>query len=306
MSFIRLHIYLSNSPRAIRLRLPEGSHKVLHWGRRIVQIGLMLLVLQVGTAYTYEYLITSAAKQQAQLYRKLQVLQHELGQVETQVRTTFHNEDLVHMKFGVTPPDKDVRELGYGGAINPDSQFLFQIHPVRQLRADLVGKMDQLEAQIVRSESSFTNISRHMEQQYSQLRHIPSVSPSSGRFSSGFGLRTHPVTGEREKMHFGIDVSNSRWTPIYATADGRVNLVKNSEYFGNYVVVNHGNGYETKYGHMEKPIVKEGQLVRRFDILGYMGRTGRTTGIHVHYEVWRGEDATNPVQYILSPEYSVE
>lgn len=272
----------------------------------MIQVGLFLLVLQLGTLYTYDYLINSAAKQQAKLFKKLQKLQGELGQVENQVATSFHNEDLVYLKFGITPPDKAIRELGYGGAINPDSQFLFQIHPIRKLRADLVGKSDQLEAQMLRSESSFTNISRHIEQQFSYLRHIPSVSPSSGRFSSGFGFRTHPVTGEREKMHFGIDISNSRWTPIYATADGRISLVKNSEYFGNYVVVDHGGGFVTKYGHMEKPIVKEGQLVRRFDIIGYMGRTGRTTGIHVHYEVWHGENATNPVQFILSPEYSVE
>lgn len=306
MSFIRLHIHLTNSPRALRLRIPAGSHRVLPWARRVVQVGLILLFLQLGTTYTYNYLVSAAAKQQSHLYKKLQKIQAELALVETQVRTSFHDEDLVHMKFGVTPPDKDVRELGYGGSINPDSQFLFQIHPVRHLRSNLLGKMDQLEAQIIRSETSFSNISRHMEQQYNQLRHIPSVSPSPGRFSSGFGLRTHPVTGEREKMHYGIDVSNSRWTPIYATADGRVSLVKNSEYFGNYVVVDHGNSYQTKYGHMEKPIVKEGQLVRRFDILGYMGRTGRTTGIHVHYELWHGDAAINPVQNILSPEYSVE
>ena len=107
-------------------------------------------------------------------------------------------------------------------------------------------------------------------------------------------------------MHLGIDISNIRWSPIYATADGVVEMVRNSEYFGNYVVVNHNNGFVSKYGHMEKPIVKPGQFVKRYQILGYMGRTGRTTGIHVHYEVHYNDTPQNPIQYILPAEFSVE
>jgi murein DD-endopeptidase MepM/ murein hydrolase activator NlpD len=279
---------------------------VLHWAKRVVQLGLVLFILQVGTLYTYDYLLQSATKQQSKLYHRLKGVSAQMNLLDSAMRTGFQNEDLVHMKFGIAPPDRDQRELGVGGRINPDSAFVFSIHPIRGLRAKVQGNMDQLENQISRTQSSFSSIRGYMEQQYSQWRHIPSVTPSAGRFSSGFGLRTHPVTGETEKMHTGIDISNNRWTPIQATADGVVSLVKNSEYFGNYVVINHRNGYETKFGHMEKPIVKEGQMIVRGQILGYMGRTGRTTGIHVHYEVWHGETALNPANFVLSPEYAVE
>lgn len=306
MKFIRLHIHLESSSRALRLRLPIATFRVLHWLKRIVQVGLALLILQIGTIFTYDYLLKAATKQQSQLYHRLKIVNGQLNQLESGVKMSFFQEDLVHMKFGVNPPDKAERELGVGGSINPDSEFVFTVHPVRGLKNDLLGKADQIENQISRSEASFENIREFMEQQFKELRHIPSISPATGRFSSGFGLRTHPVTGEEGKMHFGIDISNNRWTPIYSTADGVVDVVKNSDNFGNYVSVNHGNGYITEYGHMEKPIVKIGQFVQRGSILGYMGRTGRATGVHVHYELHRDDIPINPINFVLSSEYSVE
>jgi murein DD-endopeptidase MepM/ murein hydrolase activator NlpD len=306
VNFVKIHIHLERSSRAIRLRLPEQTFHVLHWAKRIVQVGLVLLILQIGTLFTYDYLIESAAKQQSKLFHQLQLSEKKLESLDAQVRQSYHQEDLVHMKFGVTAPDPDARILGVGGQVNPDSAFIFDIYPVRGLKAKILAKMDHLNNQIGRTESSFTTIRNYMDQQFGYLRHLPSISPAGGRYSSGFGMRVHPVTGEREKMHYGIDISNDRWTPIYATADGVVSLSKYQEFFGNYIVVNHGNGYETKYGHMEKPIVKEGQIITRNQILGYMGRTGRTTGIHVHYEVWHGETAQNPINFVLSPEYAVE
>lgn len=306
MNFVKIHIHLERSSRAIRLRLPEQTFQGMPWVKRIVQVGLILLILQVGTLFTYDYLIDAAAKQQSKLYHQLQKSQDKLEDLEVRVRQSYHQEDLVHMKFGVAPPDQDERLLGVGGQINPDSAFVFNVHPVRGLKAQILAKVEHLNNQILRTESSFTTIRDYMEQQFGHLRHVPSISPATGRFTSGFGMRVHPVTGELEKMHYGIDISNNRWTPIYSTADGIVTLSKYQEFFGNYIVVSHGNGYETKYGHMEKPIVKEGQIVTRNQILGYMGRTGRATGIHVHYEVWHDEVAQNPINYVLSPEYTVE
>jgi murein DD-endopeptidase MepM/ murein hydrolase activator NlpD len=95
------------------------------------------------------------------------------------------------------------------------------------------------------------------------------------------------------------------WTSIYATAAGIVTIARSSESLGNYVSISHGNGYLTRFGHMEKFIVKEGQLVERGQIIGYMGNTGRSTGSHVHYEVWKNNVPINPIAFIL-PEYSVE
>ncbi len=100
-------------------------------------------------------------------------------------------------------------------------------------------------------------------------------------------------------MHEGLDIANSQWTPIYASANGVVKSSGNSGNFGKLVVVEHGNGYTTKYAHMSKVMVEKGRIVKRYDLLGYMGSTGSSTGTHLHYEVHRDGVSQNPSKFIL-------
>lgn len=288
------------------MQIPAWSIQALRIGRIVVFIGILLFTIQLGTHFAYNILQKHASDSRYTTYLKLRDLNQKINTVDAQIQATFANEDLLYMKFGSPPPEDDLRTLGFGGKINPDSQFVRQVHPIRALGHEVTERARHIYRQIIRSDSSYDFIAEQMNQQYTKWRHIPSVSPCNGRYSSPFGPRTHPVTGERNKMHYGIDLSNRRWTPIYAPADGRVSLVRNSEYFGNYVVLDHGNGYITKYGHMEKPIVKLGQFVKRYQVLGYMGRTGRTTGVHLHYEVWKHGSPIDPINFVLPAFSSVE
>ncbi|MBD3182071.1 peptidoglycan DD-metalloendopeptidase family protein [Candidatus Poribacteria bacterium] len=119
--------------------------------------------------------------------------------------------------------------------------------------------------------------------------------------SSRFGKRRSPFTGAWE-MHEGLDIPSCRGTPLIATADGVVEEVKYDRYLGNYVKIKHNDKFCTRYGHMERfaDDIDEGETVKRGDIIGYMGRTGRSTGIHVHYEVWARGRRVNPRNYILN------
>lgn len=133
---------------------------------------------------------------------------------------------------------------------------------------------------------------------------IPSVEPVKGTaFTSGFGVRSDPFRG-RAAMHAGIDLAGPVGTEIYATADG---IVSRSEYngggYGNLVVLNHGRGIETRYGHMSKRLVSDGQRVKRGDLIGLMGSTGRSTGSHLHYEVRIDGKAVNPIPFMQSNDY---
>lgn len=128
---------------------------------------------------------------------------------------------------------------------------------------------------------------------------IPSLIPvSSNRsMSSGFGMRVHPVLGGM-RAHKGIDLPATTGTPIHASADG---VVGKADWFGGYglfVELEHGGGMETRYGHMSRIAVAEGQRVRKGDVIGYVGSTGRSTGSHLHYEVRIGGEAVNPVPYM--------
>jgi murein DD-endopeptidase MepM/ murein hydrolase activator NlpD len=128
---------------------------------------------------------------------------------------------------------------------------------------------------------------------------IPSLIPimTSRAMSSSFGLRVHPVLGG-VRMHKGIDLPASTGTPIYATADA---VVGKADWFGGYglcVELEHGANMETRYGHMSRIAVAEGQTVRKGDVIGYVGSTGRSTGSHLHYEVRIAGEAVNPIPYM--------
>ena len=131
---------------------------------------------------------------------------------------------------------------------------------------------------------------------------IPSARPirTNVNFTSGFGLRSDPFRG-RAAMHGGIDLAGPVGTPIYATADGLVAKAEwNNGGYGNLVEINHGQGILTRYGHMSRIAATAGQRVRRGDLIGYMGSTGRSTGSHLHYEVRIDGRAVNPIPFMQS------
>ena len=127
---------------------------------------------------------------------------------------------------------------------------------------------------------------------------IPSIMPLSGEhMTSGFGMRWHPVIGGR-RQHKGVDLASPIGTPIHATADGTVAMAERFGGYGLYVQIEHGGSLETRYGHMSRIAVAEGQQVRKGDVIGYVGTTGRSTGPHLHYEVRVDGTAVNPIPYM--------
>jgi murein DD-endopeptidase MepM/ murein hydrolase activator NlpD len=129
---------------------------------------------------------------------------------------------------------------------------------------------------------------------------VPSINPVEVmKFSSGFGYRNAPTRGA-SRNHKGIDIPGPVGTPIYATADGVIGRAQWLGGYGKYVEINHGNAVQTRYGHLSAMNVVPGQAVRKGDILGYMGSTGRSTGSHLHYEVRIAGEAINPTAF-LSP-----
>ena len=143
---------------------------------------------------------------------------------------------------------------------------------------------------------------RQLEQLEQGVTAIPSAHPvrTVTNFTSGFGVRSDPFRG-RAAMHGGVDLAGPFGTPIYATADGIVARSEwNSGGYGNLVEINHGAGIQTRYGHLSRLIARPGQRVRRGELIGLMGSTGRSTGNHLHYEVRIDGRAVNPVPFMQS------
>jgi murein DD-endopeptidase MepM/ murein hydrolase activator NlpD len=140
-------------------------------------------------------------------------------------------------------------------------------------------------------------VRRNVEQREALMNATPSIWPIHGWLSAGFGMRPDPFTGERD-FHPGLDISADKGTPIYSTADGTVQLAAPSGDYGNLVIVNHGYGLTTRYGHLSKFAVWAGKEVIRGEVLGYVGATGRATGPHLHYEILANGKLMNPLQLL--------
>ena len=130
---------------------------------------------------------------------------------------------------------------------------------------------------------------------------IPSFSPlnpdKTKRISSKFGKRFHPIDGKIKK-HLGLDISAKTGTPVHATASGKVQKIKKSNYgYGNVIELKHLFGFQTKYAHLDKIIVKEGQDIKKGDIIGFVGNTGKSTGSHLHYEVIKNRKHLDPFPF---------
>ena len=149
--------------------------------------------------------------------------------------------------------------------------------------------------------ASFQEITWHIDHQRSVYRATPKMWPTSGTLTSPFGYRFSP-TARREagfgEFHPGVDIANTKVTSILATADGVVRHSGWSGGYGQLIMVDHGHGFTTLYGHTSKVVARKGQRVERGEVIGYMGTTGRSTGKHLHYEVWRDGKPVNPIRFM--------
>ena len=149
-------------------------------------------------------------------------------------------------------------------------------------------------------ESRLQTVRSNVDKRNSLAAATPSIWPTHGWLSSSMGNRADPFTGEKN-FHPGLDISSDTGDPVYATADGKITTAAMAGNYGNLVVIDHGYGIETRYGHLSAFKVREGQAVKRGDLLGLVGATGRTTGSHLHYEVRANGRILNPLQLLLNP-----
>jgi murein DD-endopeptidase MepM/ murein hydrolase activator NlpD len=171
------------------------------------------------------------------------------------------------------------------------------------------NSLNNLSSRIRMQQASYKEVNELLKTKESILAHTPAIQPVSNkdldRIASGFGYRIDPVY-KTTKMHAGIDFTAPRGTPIYATADGTVSLAGNvGSGFGNHVIINHGYGYESLYGHMYRVKARTGQKVKRGEVIGYVGSSGKSTGPHCHYEVHFRGDKIDPIYFFfndISPE----
>jgi len=215
----------------------------------------------------------------------------ELREMDTRLR------GLLHMK---TP--EDIVELG--GIGGPSAEDAYSVTLVLQSGNGLSKELFQMNLNELQREGwerkqSFHEIGDYLTYQRTLLLATPSIWPTFGRVTSGYGWRIHPLT-KRRQFHYGIDIANLKGTPVRATADGRVVLAGWQGTYGRIVIIDHGQGFSTRYAHNSTILVKPGEKVKRGQIIALIGNTGRSTGPHLLYEVWYQGKPVNPLLYVKS------
>ncbi len=200
--------------------------------------------------------------------------------------------------FDANPISMTKRKSGFGGVNRYKS---LEGYTNSDLIIETRKKIDQFRKELAVQSTSFDEIAQLAKEKESLLARIPAIQPVRNkdltRIASGWGWRSDPFTKAR-KFHYGMDFTAKTGTPVYASGDGIVKRAdNNSSGYGNHVRIDHGNGYVSLYAHLSRYNVHKGQKVKRGDIVGFVGSTGRSTGPHLHYEIFKDGERINPLNF---------
>lgn len=223
---------------------------------------------------------------------KLTGLQNDLDRVQQ-----FDSKLRLMMNMERDPTD--VSAMGGPGSDSFSRTYL-PIHRQELMVRKMNVFLKQLAVETQLEEVRQQELLRTLRKNRDVLASMPSIWPIEGFITSRFGNRPSPFTGRGGEFHKGLDISARIGTPIYAPGKGTVTFAGTDGGYGNSVIIQHGSGITTRYAHMQRFVVKDGQQVKRGDIIGYVGTTGRTTGPHLHYEVRLNGANVDPMRYILN------
>ena len=230
---------------------------------------------------------------------QFEILSKKLNQIEAVVENIEERDNNIYrVYFEASPIPEEQRSAGFGG-VNRYKNL--EGYDNSDLIINTTKRLDVLSKQTVVQSRSLDEIERLAENKAELIEAIPSIQPIKNqdltRMASGYGYRTDPFTKKR-RFHYGMDFSARKGTPIYATGNGVVKRADNrSSGYGRHIRIDHGFGYISLYAHLSKYNVRRGQRVKRGDIIGYVGNTGRSVGPHLHYEIFKDKKKINPLNF---------
>ena len=285
-------------------QIKSGRSRVIHYS--------CLFMASIGMAVLYFWLYTSVFGQDLPKTARLRsindgwsarvdIINRHLDEYdEALAMLQMRDDDVYRSVFGMSPISKEVRNAGFGGV---DRYRHFEMLSNGEFLAGLEQKMDVLYKKAYVQSCSYEDVvvlARKNGEMVSCVPAIPPVQLDNIHLSSRFGYRSDPFKGT-PKMHNGLDFAGSKGEPVYATGNGKViEAARNFFGYGNEVVIDHGFGYKTRYAHLDKILVKEGQMVERGELVGELGNSGRSTGPHLHYEVSYRDRMVNPMNFFNS------
>lgn len=287
----------------------------MSWSRRLLRFVLVFLAV-LGIAFLFSILLFTLLKSPKEKsyareleYMKLQyeILNDRLDDMEVLLNDMEQRDNnLYRVMFEADPIPSSLRRSGFNDADRYAGLYGFMNSG---LVASTARKMDVIASQLYNQSVSYDALFELARNKSEMLAHIPAIFPLKQAdlkyISSFFGYRPDPIY-KISKFHSGIDFSSSLNTEAYATGDGVVVDVDSDHWgYGKMVTIDHGFGYKTRYAHLNKFAVRKGQKVRRGQVVGYIGSSGKATGVHLHYEVLKNDVQVNPINFLyydLTPE----
>ena len=293
-------IYYIYNPETDNFERVFPSIKGRIWG--FLRIGCLSLLIGIGLYFVIFYSFEAPTeqnlrKENAILKSQYNILNRRLDN-SLKVMANIQNRDdnFYRVMMQMDP-------VGYGqrlaGLDNEKRYRELQNTPDAGLVRLLTQRLDLFERQLYAQSLSFDQLKETASKQKDKLAHIPSVIPINIKdftMSSGYGVRRDPIYGS-SKFHTGLDFAAKTGTPVFATADGKVTEAGRQSGYGNCIDISHGYNYLTRYAHLSEILVKPGQEVKRGEMIGKVGSTGKSTGSHLHYEVRFKDEPQNPVNY---------
>ena len=238
----------------------------------------------------------------AQYKLQFEIMNDRLDRMQSLLDELSNKDDNIYrVIFEAEPIPKSVRQAGYGGA---DRYAKLEGYENSSLLKQTAEKLDKIASEIYVQSKSFEEVYKLARKKEKMLRSIPGIQPVNitdlKRISSYFGYRIDPIY-KVKKFHSGIDFSAPKGAPVFATGDGVIKKVRHSRRgYGNTILIDHGYGYKTFYAHLSKILVRRGQKVKRGEIIGEVGNTGKSTAPHVHYEIIKNNRKINPIYYFFN------
>lgn len=257
-------------------------------------IGGVITLFSISNNLKIRHQARALVKENILLNKKLGYLKEQIEELKQRAKELAEFDAKLRVAWAMDLVPKEVRLMGVGGPSNFPTER--QESGIDFLAVEKT--IDELSRQLQYQRQSYLEIEAYLKQQEDVLNHTPSIWPVRGWVSSGFGKRRDPFTG-RYVMHNGIDIVAPPGTPVVAPADGRVCFASVKPGFGKVIEIDHGYGYVTFYGHCQSIRKTYGETVRRGEIIAYVGRSGKSTGYHLHYGVKVSGVWVNPLNYIL-------
>ena len=284
-----------------RVRVKKRDVVINALGFLSLAIVLAVGILIVLSRYFESPKEMALKKENEELKLYYDLMQDQIVSMDDMLGVLQEKDDQVYRTvFEAEPIPETVREAGSGGVLKYRNLLESDLEN-KELVVGTLEKIDKVKKKMYIQTKSYDEIMDLALNREAFYRAMPAIQPVSNkelrRLSSGFGRRLDPIL-KVKKMHYGVDFSAPQGTPIYATADGRVSVQRKlTTNIGWYIKIDHGFGFETLYGHMSRFNVKKGDYVKRGQIIGWVGNTGKSTAPHCHYEVHKNGQKVNPVFY---------